>query len=147
MIQNWEEMLTLLRTEKPCRETSINQRQNITNQVRFNKEKCRILYLGWGNPGSTDTPEMLESSAIVLIAGKLNMSQQCPGSQEGHPCPGGIRPSVASQAREGIVLLCSDLGQPHLECWGQFWVPQYKKGLQPLESVQRRAVRMVKEGP
>ncbi|KAJ7411770.1 hypothetical protein BTVI_48686 [Pitangus sulphuratus] len=27
----------------------------------------------------------------VLVDGKLNMSQQCPGSQEGQSCPGGIR--------------------------------------------------------
>ena len=34
---------------------------------------------------------------------------------------------MASWAREGIVLLCSELEQPHLEGWGQFWVPQCMK--------------------
>ena len=92
---------------------------------------------------------MLESSAMerdlgVLVSGKVTMSQQCPGSQEGQVCPGGIRHSISSRAREGIVPLCSALGWPHLECWGQFWVPQCKKDIKLLGSVQRRTTKMVK---
>ncbi|RMC01111.1 hypothetical protein DUI87_22377 [Hirundo rustica rustica] len=86
-----------------------------------------------------------ERDLRLLVNGKLNMSQQCPGSQE-FPCVlGGIKHSMASWAKEGIVPLYSALGQPHLECWGQFWVPQYRKGIElTLESVQRRAMRTVK---
>lgn len=67
--------------------------------------------------------EMLETNALerdlgVLVGGKLSMSQQYCGSQEGHLCPGGTRPSMASPARDGIVLFCSPLGWPHLKPWG-----------------------------
>lgn len=87
----------------------------ITNHRKFKKGKCWTLYLGWDNPGCMDRlrNEVLESSALerdlgVLVDDKL--SQQCPGSQEGHSCPGGTRPSMASQARKGIVPLCCPLG-------------------------------------
>ncbi|KAJ7396487.1 hypothetical protein BTVI_01009 [Pitangus sulphuratus] len=67
-----------------------------TKHMKFNKEKCQILHLGWGNPSCSYRlgKEMLESSASkrdpgILVDGKLNLSQQCPCSQEGQLCLGG----------------------------------------------------------
>ncbi|RMC18251.1 hypothetical protein DUI87_05133 [Hirundo rustica rustica] len=71
------------------------ERWAITSLVELNKDKYWILHLGWGNPGCTVRlgNERVESSTAerdpdVLVSGKLNLSQQCPGSQEGRPCPG-----------------------------------------------------------
>ncbi|RMC06541.1 hypothetical protein DUI87_15978 [Hirundo rustica rustica] len=82
----------------------------ITSCMKFSKEKVWILHLAWDCPECVYRlgKEMLESSATerdlgVLVDGKLNMSQQSPGSQESQPCPGDIRHSMASRAREGIV--------------------------------------------
>ncbi|KAJ7409721.1 rna-directed dna polymerase from mobile element jockey-like [Willisornis vidua] len=84
--------------------------------ITINKGKCQILHLGWGNPGCACRlgNEMLESSAMerdlgVLVNGRLNMGQQCPGSQEGQPCPGGHQTKHHQMGEEGDcpTLLCT----------------------------------------
>ena len=121
------------------------------NLMKFNKAKCKVLHMGWGNPKHRHRlgGEWIESSPAkkdlgVLVDRKPNMSWQCAlAAQKANHTPDCSTRTVASRSRESILPLYYVLVRSHLESCIQLWSSQHSKDVDLLEWVQRRATKMI----
>ncbi|KAF7236618.1 cGMP-dependent 3',5'-cyclic phosphodiesterase [Varanus komodoensis] len=121
------------------------------NRMVFNVDKCKVLPLGHTNGCHKYRlgDKWLESSTCerdfgVLGDCRLNMSQLFDAvAKRANATLGCIAGTVASRTREVLLPLYVTLVRPQLEYCVQFWAPHYRKDIARLESVQRRATRLV----
>ncbi|PKU41178.1 pol- hypothetical protein [Limosa lapponica baueri] len=122
------------------------------NLMKFNKDKRKVLHLRKHNPGVQHRlgSTWLGSSSVernlrVLVDNELNIGEQCAEvAKKAQSILGCINKGITSRDKEVIIPLYSVLLRPHLEYCVQFWSPPYKKDVDRLERVQRRAIKLIK---
>ena len=78
----------------------------------------------------------------VAVDKRLAMSQQCAlAAKKANGILGCSTKSMASRLTEAIVSFYPALVKPHME----YWALQFKKGRELLESIQRRATKMIRD--
>ncbi|GAB0203760.1 hypothetical protein GRJ2_002841600 [Grus japonensis] len=122
------------------------------NLTKCKKAKCKVLHMGRHNPKHSYRlgREWIESSPKekdlgVLIDEKLNMSRQCAlAAQKANRVLGCIKRGVTSRSREVILPLYSALVRPPPGVLHPALGAQYRRDMELLERVQRRATKLIR---
>ena len=131
--------------------------------LKFNHNKCKSLsisrnrqipertyYLSYGSEPSEKNNELIqvdeETDLGLILDAKLHFENHIYHKiNKANQIMGIIRRSFIHLNKRNFVLLFKSLIRPHLEYMNQIWSPHKKKDIQAIESVQRRATKLVPE--
>ena len=119
--------------------------------MSFNANKCKVMHLGKNNLNfkyklfDTDLEvTSVEKDLGVLISNDLKPSKHCDTvSNKANKILGLINRTFLFKDEQTILKLYKSLVRPHLEYAQQFWCPSLQKDMLKLESVQRRATKLI----
>lgn len=119
--------------------------------LKFNKDKCKVMHVGSQNlkhnyklQGSNLLKVEEEKDLGVIVKSDLKSGSQClAASRKANTILGFIARNFECKKPEVITRLYTSLVRPHLEYAVQFWSPCYQKDQNKLESIQRRATKLV----
>ena len=122
-----------------------------TWKMEFNVDKCKIMHLGYRNPGTTYSMNNTELSVTeeerdlgVLIDNKLDFGKHIKNIVgKANRVLGMIRVSFVCLNIPMFLNMYTSLVRPLLEYCVQVWSPYKSKYIKLLEGVQRRATRLV----
>jgi hypothetical protein len=121
--------------------------------VKLNDDKCKVMHLGPNNPtfdysmnGTSLSKTDTERDLGIMISNDLKWAKQVnSAASKANTVLGSIKRTIRFQSKESINRLFKAFVRPHLEYGVQVWNPYLKKDINVLESVQRRASKIVPE--
>ena len=123
-------------------------------KMLFNVDKCSVMHLGRKNDKhvySMDSSSNLKNIELerdlgLLVDNNIKFSSQCSiAAKNANRILGLIRRNIVYKSKEIILRLYKSLVRPHLEYCIQVWSPYFRKDIELLEKVQRRATKMISE--
>ena len=139
-------------------QTDLNQLQRWTEemQMRLHPDKCKVMHLGKNNPRteytllkSDGTVHPLSTTAAekdlgVTIDEELKYSKHIQTQiNKANRTIGALKQSYKYMDKTSFLMLYKSLIRPHLEYASPVWSARTKHDQDALESVQRRATRLV----
>ena len=119
--------------------------------MEFNKEKCGVLNVGKNNrnfiydlDGHWLKSVEKKKDLGVIIDNKFKFRDQCIWARnKANKMLGFIKRNVSYKSKYVIRSLYNSYVRPHLEYCMQAWQPHHEQDLNMLESVQRRATKLI----
>ena len=119
--------------------------------LKFNKDKCKVMHIGYNNEkqiyklqGQNLIKVDEEKDLGVIVKSDLKSGSQClAASRKANTILGFIARNFECKTPDVITRLYTSLVRPHLEYAVQFWSPYFQKDEKKLESVQRRATKLI----
>ena len=119
--------------------------------LKFNENKCKVIHFGHNNPetdynlnGKPLEKSDEEKDLGIQVSKNFKFSNHVSKiAAKANSVLGRIRRTFTYFDIENVRLLYTSLVRPHLEYGVQSWSPHYKKDIEKLEQVQRRATRLV----
>ena len=120
-------------------------------QLPFNVTKCKTVHYGYRNPeleyklnGQSLGKVHEEKDLGVIIDDELKFHQHSASvSKKGSQMLGIIKRSFSTRDSKIISTLYKAMVRPHLEYGNAIWGPHYQADIIKIESVQRRATKLI----
>ena len=117
----------------------------------FNLDKCAVMHFGFNNMGESMelggkvlASHTSERDLGVIVQSNLKVDMQCnKAASEANKRLGIIKRNFRFKSRGVVLPLYKSIVRPHLDYCVQAWRPHYRKDIDKLEKVQRRATKMV----
>ena len=117
----------------------------------FNVDKCKVIHFGRDNPNTTYTINNkavkvgeVEKDLGIIVNKDLKVASQCSTAvKAANRTLGLIKRTLSSRDVDIVVGLYKSLVRPNLEYCMSVWRPHYRKDIDLLEGVQRRALKII----